>query len=398
MISPAHSRQDDAAPSAALGRRFVFACPNFTPRTCGVADFSTRLAAEFIRRGHGVTIHSREPAQPNPVAPEVPVVVHPDAGPWSMARDIYRDLVAAPPTDLIIQYTAQMWNASRFGHPAVPWLAFKARAAGIRVSLIGHELYYSRLRPDLIVASATQRVQLAALLGICHRAFVTTETRQRGVAPLCRLLHLPVPSVVRVGASALPRARGPIRTSARIGVFSTAQGGKRLDLILDAFARIARERPDATLVLIGDLGPPDRPAVKALREAVERHPAAARIRITGKLELDAVAREIQDLDVYFHPMDTGANTRSSTLPTALGSGIPVVAIRGRETDPSLFVDGDSIAFAADLSGPALAEAALTVLRDPALAARLSAGALALYERSLAWPRIADHVLAELERN
>jgi glycosyltransferase involved in cell wall biosynthesis len=376
----------------------VFACPNYAPRTCGVGDFSAHLAREFVARGHAVTIHSRAPAHTNPIAPEVAVVSHPDAGPLAVARGIWRGVAASPPTDLVIQYTPQMWESWRFGNPAVPWLATRAHLAGIRVSLIAHELYFGFWRPDLLLASGLQRIQLTALLKVCHRAFVTTETRAKGVAGLCRVFGLPLPSVVRVGANALPRVRGPMTGSARIGVFSTAAVGKRFDVILDAFARIARERPDAELVLIGDLGPRDRPGVRALMQAVEAHPASARIRMTGRLELDAVAREIGALDVYFCPMDTGANTRSSTLPSALGSGIPVVAIRGSETDVSLFRDRENVLFASALTGPALAAAALEVLRDSGLSARLSAGAVALYDRSLSWPKIADHVLAELERD
>jgi glycosyltransferase involved in cell wall biosynthesis len=247
-----------------------------------------------------------------------------------------------------------------------------------------------------LIASVVQRMQLAALFRICHRAFVTTETRQRDLAPLCRLLHLPLPSVVRVGPSALPQVREPARTSARIGVFSTANVGKRFDVILEAFEVIARERPDATLVLIGDLGSRDTPASRTLLRAIEQHPASARIRVTGKLDLEEVSREIQDLDVYLNPMETGANTRSSTLPTALGSGIPVVAVRGRETDSSLFVDRENVVFADALTGASLASAALEVLHDSALAVRVSAGGLALYDKSLSWPRIADRLLAELD--
>jgi len=394
-VSP-HERDPEDPAVAADGRRFIFACPNYAPRTCGVGDFSAHLAREFQKRGHQVTIHTRAPARSNPIAPKVAVVAHPDDGPTAVARSIWSEVLAARPTDLVIQYTPQMWNAWRFGHPAVPWLAAQAHAAGVRVSVIGHELYFGSLRPDLLRASGLQRLQLASLLSHCHRAFVTTETRMRGVAPLCRLFGLRVPSVVRVGANATPRPRGPIGAGARIGVFSSSGVGKRFDLILDAFTLIFQQRPDAELVLIGDLGPPDRPDVRALTRAIESHPAARRIRITGRLELDAVAREIRDLDLYFHPMDTGANTRSSTLPSPLGSGIPVVAFRGRETDASLFQDEENVLFASALTAPAFAVAALRVLRDPQLAARLSTGARALYEHDLAWPCIADKLLAELE--
>ena len=140
-----------------------------------------------------------------------------------------------------------------------------------------------------------------------------------------------------------------------IGLFSTAAIGKRFDVVLDAFARIAAELPAAELVLMGDLGPPDRANVRAIHDAVARHPARERIRFTGRLSLEEVAREMATLDLYLFPTDTGANTRSSTLPGALfGARIPTVAVRGIETD-TLFRDGDNIVFAEELSGPAFAK-------------------------------------------
>src|SRR5262249_28325044 len=155
--------------------------------------------------------------------------------------------------------------------------------------------------------------------------------------------------------------------------------GKRFDVTLEAFGRIADEIPTAELVLIGDLGPPDRPHVRAVNDAVARHPARARVHQTGKLPLPAVAAEIAKLDVYLFPMDVGATPRSGTRPAALGAGVPVVAIDGRETDSGLFRDGDNIAFARALEGPAFADAALGLLRDPARAARVGEGGRRLYE-------------------
>jgi glycosyltransferase involved in cell wall biosynthesis len=205
-----------------------------------------------------------------------------------------------------------------------------------------------------------------------------------------------MPGVIRVGANALPVPRRPRAAGAdgpRLGVFSTAAVGKRFDVVLDAFARVAREHAGAELILIGDLGPPERPRVREILESVRRHPASARIRMTGKLPLSDVAAEIAGLDAYLFPMSTGANTRSGTLPVALGAGLPVVAIHGPETDADLFRDGENVVLAAGLDAPAFAEATLRLLRDHALAARVAEGARRLYEQHLSWPRIADHLLA-----
>jgi glycosyltransferase involved in cell wall biosynthesis len=201
--------------------------------------------------------------------------------------------------------------------------------------------------------------------------------------------------VIRVGANALPVTARPDPERPKVGLFSTAAAGKRLDVLLDAFATVAAQLPRAELVFIGDLGPPERPNVRALLDRVNRHPAADRIRMTGKLPLAEVAQKIAELAVYLFPMDTGANTRSSTLPIALGSGVPVVATRGQETDMSLFRDGENVLFAPSLDGRAFADATLRLLRDADLAARIGAGARDLYARHLAWDRIADGLVERL---
>ena len=112
------------------------------------------------------------------------------------------------------------------------------------------------------------------------------------------------------------------------------------------------------------------------------------------MSLEEVAREIATLDLYLFPTETGANTRSSTLPGALGSRVPTVAVCGIETDRALFRDGDNIVFAEDLSGPAFAAAALGILRDPVAAERVREGAGRLYAEHLSWERICDRLLAD----
>jgi glycosyltransferase involved in cell wall biosynthesis len=393
-------------------RRFAIVAPNFHPRVCGIGDHSARLGAELQRRGHEVVIFSRDPVRRNPEVPDLEAHGVAGRSPTAIARGVSTALAKSRPTDVILQYTSQMWDTWRFGSPALVLLASLARQAGARVTLIAHEPFVPWSgRPDLFLGALIQRAQFAALLKICHHTFVTTETRLRYVEPYSSGLGVATPGVTRIGANALPLPprvpghgsngsdgnagmHGPA-PGPRIGVFSTAGVGKRFDVVLDAFAQIASEVPSADLVLLGDLGPPDRPAVREIRDALGRHPAGARIRVTGRLTLSRIAAEIAGLDVYLFPMNTGANTRSCTLPVALGSGLPVVATFGIETDRSLFRDGENIVMARELSGPAFAEATLRLLRDATLMSRVRAGARELYAAHLSWEQIADVLLAAI---
>ena len=182
----------------------------------------------------------------------------------------------------------------------------------------------------------------------------------------------------------------------RLGLFSTLASNKRFDLVLGAFEQVWRRHPESELVIIGDLGSRERAPVATFMSAVERHPAREKIRITGKLPLQDVAAEMADLDIYLFPMTTGANTRSSTLPVALGSGLPVVAIRGPETDTDLFRNGENIVFADALTDDAFARAALAILDNPAFAERLSTGARRLYADHLEWERLVDELLPKFQ--
>lgn len=376
-------------------RRFALVCPNYHPRTCGVGDHSMRLAVELQRRGHDAAIFTRQPVAPHPEAPQVRAHGQTGATPLVLIERLRRDMQAFGATDLILQYTPHMLGAWRWGSPATLWLAQAARRAGMNVVLLAHELFLPwRRRPDLALGAALLRAQLGALMKVAHRTLVTMEMRVTELAPLTRLLGLPPPGVVRVGSNALPLTPARQPGTLRLGVFSTLASTKRFDVVLDGFAEVQRRRPEAELVLLGDFGDPADPRVRALRQAVAAHPAAARIHAPGRLDLADVARAVASLDVYLFPMTSGANTRSGTLPLALGTGIPVVAINSYETD-SLFVDGENIVFAERLDGAAFARAVLRVVDDQALAARVRAGAKHLYDSHLSWEKIGDQLLSQI---
>lgn len=375
--------------------RFALVCPNYHPVTCGVGDNTMRLAAELHRRGHHPVVFTHAPASPHPEAPEVPVHGVANAGPMSVAVQLAEAISAKDFSHVVIEYTPQMWGASRFGSAAVPLLAASLRRRGIRVTAILHELFTPwQPRPDLVVGSALFRCQLGAFIVPCDHIFATTDSRRRHLEAAVAALRPPrTLGTFRIGPGALPRPAMHPGRRPRLGLFSTLAVGKSFDVVVSAFGHIADVYPDAELLLMGDLGP-RRPELQALEAQIAGTKKGDQIRLTGKLSLPEVSRLVASLDLYLFPMNTGANTRSSTLPLALGAGVPVVAINGRETDP-LFEHGRNVYYADDLTGPAFARAALSVLADPALAARLAAGGRALFDEHLAWDRIVDAFLAAI---
>ncbi len=374
-------------------RRFALVCPDYHPRTCGVGDHSMRLGQELVRRGHEVAIFTRGAPQPHPEAPSIPVVGETGGGALVIAHCLIPHLRRFQPTDVVIQYTPHMLGASRWGSLAIPLIVRSLRPA--HVVLLAHELFLPwQRRPDLAVGAFSHRIQLSALMRMVDRTLVTMDVRIGELAPFTSMLGLPAPGVVRVGPNALPVPARRVPGRLRLGVFSTLANTKRFDIVLDCFAEIARAHSEAQLVLLGDLAKMEDPRVRQLHDTIQRHPAAARIEVPGRLELADIAQRIADLDVYLFPMVTGANTRSGTLPVALGSGLPVVAIRGRETD-RLFVDGTNVLFSESLTSSGFATAVLRVSQEAGIREKLSAGARSLYDQHLSWARVADQFLAQI---
>jgi glycosyltransferase involved in cell wall biosynthesis len=375
-----------------MAGRFVLVAPNYHPRTCGVGDHSMRLAQELWRRGHEATVLTREPAQVHPEAPEVPVIGVPGSSPLTLCRRMFQEVSLLRAERVFIQYTPQMLGASRFGSAAVPLLARGLKAQHIPVTLIAHELFLPwSARPDLAVGAALQRLQFAWLLVSADRVVITTSSRLHLASRHLSRSGRPAPLLVPVGPNALPVPRTKGAGRCRIGLFSTLAFGKRFDVVLGAFERIGAVLGSAELVLIGDLAQ-NEARYGGLLKRIARNRFADRIRLTGKLPLARVSEEVAGLDVFLFPMDTGANTRSGTLPLPLGSAVPVVAARGSETDESFFRSGENILFADSLTEEAFADAAMQLLRDPELARRVGEGGLQLYSRALCWERIVDKLL------
>jgi glycosyltransferase involved in cell wall biosynthesis len=311
-----------------------------------------------------------------------------------MVRAALHWLETHPGHEVILQYISQMFGASRFGSPAVPRLVRALRMRNCVVTILVHELYIPwSVRPDLLLGAAAQRIQLAVCARWATRLAATTEKRVALLKQRLRLLTgAPPVQLVPVGAPVEPVPWNPSRCGLRLGTFSTLGVGKHLDVALDAFGYVSQQIPSAELWLLGDLLAREDQPTRDFRQAVSRHAAADRIRVPGKQALPEVAATLASLHMFLHVTDTGASTRSSTLPLALGTGLPVVAVRGPETD-DLFQDQSNVFFATSLSGEAFAEAAMRLRGDSRLAATLGHGARTLYERHLTWPRIADAILA-----
>ena len=154
---------------------------------------------------------------------------------------------------------------------------------------------------------------------------------------------------------------------------------KRLGVLLDAFAIVARERPDVRLVIAGD-GP--------IRHELERT-APAGVVFTGEVVGDELATLYASADAFCFPSTT--DTFGQVLLEAAASGLPVVAAEAGGA-PELVANGRTGLIVPPEQPLAFAAALLELAVDPDLRHRLAEAA-----RAGALLRTWPATIAELDR-
>jgi len=223
------------------------------------------------------------------------------------------------------------------------------------------------------------------------RVIVQTHEEER----LLRTLGLDLPRV-----DVIPPGYAPLSTVAAPGSFRHQYGiagpyvlfvgrlasNKGLLPLVEAFATVAKDHPEALLVLVGEDGGM-RPAVEAL---AERRGLGARVRILGHVRDDAVlADAYRDARLAVLPSEYEAF--GLVLLESLAQGTPVVASRVGGI-PEFVPDGKAGRLVPPHDAPALAEAIEQLWSDESLARRMGA-----FGRDEVVPRYTwDRLVAQLE--
>jgi glycosyltransferase involved in cell wall biosynthesis len=132
--------------------------------------------------------------------------------------------------------------------------------------------------------------------------------------------------------------------------------------LIDAVADLSKERPDISLVVIGD-GPEEA----ALRERIAVRGAGERIRLMGKLPKDALGDALKASDIFV--LNTAYEGLSHQLLEVMELGLPVVTtnIGG---NPELIRDGVSGFLVTSNDTAALKEAILRLIQNDDLRTRM----------------------------
>ncbi len=95
-----------------------------------------------------------------------------------------------------------------------------------------------------------------------------------------------------------------------------------VDLMLEAFARVAPDRRDAALIVVG--GEPAR--ISAYQQKAERLGVGAQVRFAGSVPIDRISRVLRHADILVSPRIKGTNTPMK-LYSYLLSSKPILATR-----------------------------------------------------------------------
>jgi glycosyltransferase involved in cell wall biosynthesis len=163
-----------------------------------------------------------------------------------------------------------------------------------------------------------------------------------------------------------------------IGTVSMLRPQKRVDLIVDAFARIESDFPHARLVVVGD--GPERAALQ--KRAAER--GVRGIRFLGYR--DDVRAVLAALDVFV--MASEAEGSPLALIEAMHAGLAIVATRVGGI-PEIAPDAECAVLVPPDDVESLAAAVARVLSDGDLRASLGGSALARAQRELGFERMVD---------
>ncbi|HIQ02218.1 MAG TPA: glycosyltransferase, partial [Anaerolineales bacterium] len=360
----------------------------FPPDQGGVGDFTLRLGEALSALDHEVYVltgirNTQHAARSTQHATRSTLTVHrviPDWG-WgcwrrllALARELSLDL-------LNVQYQAAAYGM----HPAINLLPWRLRWRGRPpVVVTFHDLRVPYLFPK---AGPLRWQAILALARWADGVIVTNREDELRIANCeLRIANL---ARIPIGSNIIPqlpegydrdawRARwglGP--DDLLLGYFGFLNESKGGEELIRALALVVERGASAHLLMIGGRVGSSDPTNRAYAERVEglirELGLEERVHWTGYTRPEAVSAGLLATDVCVLPYRDGVSFRRGTLHACLAHGRPVVTTRPAVELPEVR-DGENMLLAEPRDPEELAGAVMRLAADPALRARLEAGA------------------------
>jgi glycosyltransferase involved in cell wall biosynthesis len=218
------------------------------PDRSGIADYSAHLLPA-LRERLDVVVAQRRRRVPRADVALYHVGNNPDAHGWIVDALRKRPGVVVMHDFVLHHLVAGLTIGRRDGHG---YLDAMEREGGVVGRLLGHGVLDKRIPPlwesrpeDFHLAGEV--LDLAAGL-IVHSRYVEERARAAGYeGPIWRIPH---PAWEHAPVAPASVAGAPL-----IGSFGNVNASKRIPQLLEAFARLRRDRPDARLLLVGAVSP-----------------------------------------------------------------------------------------------------------------------------------------------
>jgi glycosyltransferase involved in cell wall biosynthesis len=282
------------------------------------------------------------------------------------------------PHRLLVQYVPHAFGWKAANLPFCFWLRSRRRDS---VWVMFHEVAYpfdagAGFKRNAL--AAVNRVMAAIIGHAAERAFISIPAWRSGVdavtPPGTPVTWLPVPSGIPVIND--PQSVAAIRDRHAqghpvVGHFGTY--GALIQPLLDESVSLLLKKSDCRILLLG------QGSEAARQSLIARDPeAAGRVVATGMLPAEALSPYISSCDLMLQPYPDGVSTRRTSAMVALAHGVPLVTTRGPLTE-TIWEHSDAVVMAPASALHALADAAVTLLRDPERRAVMARRAAAIYD-------------------
>jgi glycosyltransferase involved in cell wall biosynthesis len=356
----------------------------------------------FAASGYEVLLVARRLGVPEGGEPSVPVITVPPSRRVEALPKPLRPQAYSAELESTLEELIDRWR---------PNLLYERYAlfglAGVRAARKSGVPHFLEVNAPLVEEAASHRGLREVLEAKSAEREVLTETdRVFAISwELARMLEVD-PARVEV----LPNAVNPERVRPRgrrdetrrnlglerdfvVGFVGSLKPWHGVEVLLEAFRRLARRVPRARLLLVGD-----GPEREKIEHQVSEAGMAGRVVLTGSVEQEKVLGYLEAMDVCTAPYPTAENFYFSPLKVFeyLAMGRPVVASRvgqiieliGHEETGLLVEPGDP---------GALAESLLRIARRPEAALRMGRAARRWVVEHRTWERNVNQVVNAYER-
>jgi glycosyltransferase involved in cell wall biosynthesis len=366
--------------------RIVHVIASLDPAQGGPPVVAGQLAAAQTAAGHAVTLAAEVVPEGLPV-PAARLPTHGPAALWAAPSPDVRRLVDA--ADVV--HLHGVWE------PILPAVARAARAAGRPYLVAPHgmldpwSLRQKRWKKRLALTLGYRRMLNAAAALHVLNADERELMRPLGLTAPCEV----IPNGIFLDQFAAPGSLERLRER-RAGLgdrpyvlfLSRLHYKKGLDILAEAFGRVAARIADVDLVVAG----PDGGAEAAFREQVRRLGLTDRVWVAGPLYGDDKRAILGHAVVFCLP--SRQEGFSVAILEALACRVPVVITKDCHFPEVAEVAAGRVV---SLDAGEVADAIIGLLSDAELRDASGAAGRALVESRFTWPKVAEQTIAVYER-